>query len=80
MSYPVNFSSPENVVTGSGVQPSTDLVGTGVFFFGGGGQSGRGMSLTTELHLVPRLRMCGASYISPSPIGLHGVGGVISKF
>ena len=77
--YLVNLSS-EYVLTGCAVHPSTDLVGTGDFSPGKGGGSGRGMNLTTELHLVPRLRMCGASYTSTPPIRLHGVGEVISMF
>jgi hypothetical protein len=37
-----------------------------------GVKSGRGMTLTTRPHLVPRLRMS-RSYISSPPMCLHGV-------
>jgi hypothetical protein len=37
----------------------------------GGGGSGRGLKLTTNLQLLPRARKCGS--IHPFPIRLHGV-------
>jgi hypothetical protein len=40
-----------------GAHPASYLIGTGGFFWG---KINWGMKLTTHLHLVPRLRICGA--------------------
>jgi hypothetical protein len=58
-----NFSLHHRVQTGSGAQPASYPMGTRGSF--SGGRNGRGVKLTTHLHLVPRSRMRGA--IPPLP-------------
>jgi hypothetical protein len=53
-----NFSLHHRVQTGSGAHPASYPMGTRDSF--PGGWSGRGVNLTTHLHLVPRSRMRGA--------------------
>jgi hypothetical protein len=56
--------SPLHVVrTGSGVHPTFYPMGTGGSF--PGGQSGRGVKLTTHLQLVPRSRKYGSIHSLP---------------
>jgi hypothetical protein len=63
------FSSSPCVQTGSVAQPPIQWV-PGVL--SPGVKRGRGVTLTTHPHLVPRLRMS-RSYTSSPPINLHGV-------
>jgi hypothetical protein len=65
-----DFSSSPCVQTGSGAHPASYPIGTGVLF--PGVKRGRGVTLTTHPHLVPRLRMS-RSYIFSPPMCLHGV-------
>jgi hypothetical protein len=58
-----NFSLRHRVRTGSGTHPASYPTRTGRSF--PEGQSGRDVTLTAQLHLVPRLKMCGA--ITPLP-------------
>jgi hypothetical protein len=62
------FSLLHDVQTGSGVHPASYTVGTRASFQK---LSGRGMKLTTHLHLVPRSRIL-EQYLD-SPMRLHGV-------
>ena len=52
----------QNVQTASGAHPALYSMGSGVL---SRGYSGRGVKLTTHLHLVPRLRMSGAIPLIP---------------
>jgi hypothetical protein len=65
-----NFSLHHRVQNGSGAHPASYPMGTRVSF--PGGKSGRGVKLTTHLHLVPRSKI-EWSYNSTPPIRLHGV-------
>jgi hypothetical protein len=65
-----DFSSNPCVQTGSGAHPASYPMGTGGSF--PGVKRGRGVTLTTHPHLVPRLRMS-RSYTSSPPVCLHGV-------
>jgi hypothetical protein len=65
-----DFSSSLCVQTGSGAHPASCTMGTGVL--SPGLKSGRGVTLTTHPHLVPRSSMS-RSYTSSSPKRLHGV-------
>jgi hypothetical protein len=65
-----DFSSSPYVQTGSGAHPASYPMGTGAL--SPGIKRGRGVTLTTHPHLVPRLRMS-RSYTSSPPICLHGV-------
>jgi hypothetical protein len=58
------FSSNFCVQTGSGAHPASCTIGTGVL--SPGLKSGRGVTLTTHSHLVPRSRMS-RSYTSSPP-------------
>jgi hypothetical protein len=51
-----DFSSNLCVQTGSGAHPASCIMGTGGPF--PGAKRGRGVTLTTHPHLVPRSRMC----------------------
>jgi hypothetical protein len=64
----VNFSLLHSVRTGSGAHSTSCPVGTGAVSPGG---SGRGVKLTTHLHLVPRSRTHDA--VAPPSVRLHGV-------
>jgi hypothetical protein len=59
-----DFSSSLCVQTSSGAHPASYPMGTGVL--SPGVKCGRGVTLTTHPHLVPRLRMS-RSYTSSSP-------------
>jgi hypothetical protein len=59
------FSSSLCVQTGSGAHPASCPMGTGGSF--PGGKARPGMTLTTHLHLVPRLSMS-SSYTSSLPM------------
>jgi hypothetical protein len=65
-----HFSSNPCVQTGSDAHPVSCTMGTGVPF--PGAKRGRGMTLTTHPHLVPRSRMS-SSYASSPPKRHHGV-------
>jgi hypothetical protein len=65
-----DFSSSLCVQTGSEVHPASCKMGTGSPF--PGKKRGRGVTLTTHPHLVPKSRMS-RSYISSPPKGHHGV-------
>jgi hypothetical protein len=65
-----DFSSSFCVQTGSGAHPVSCTTGTGGSF--PGAKRGRGVTLTTNPHLVPRSRMS-RSYISSHPKRHHGV-------
>jgi hypothetical protein len=65
-----DFSSSLCVQTGSGAHPASYSLGIGGPF--PGVKRGRGVTLTTHLHLVPRLSMS-RSYTSSPPRRLHGV-------
>jgi hypothetical protein len=65
-----DFSSNLCVQTGSGAHPASCTMGTGGPF--SGAKRGRGVTLTTHPHLVPRSRMSG-SYTSYPPKPHHGV-------
>jgi hypothetical protein len=65
------FSSSLGVQTGSEVHPASCTMGTGVL--SPGLKRGRGVTLTTHLHLVPRSRMSRSYTSSPPPQRLHGV-------
>jgi hypothetical protein len=65
-----DFSSNFCVQTGSEVHPAPCTMGTGGPF--PGAKRGRGVTLTTHPHLVPRSRM-GRSYIFSPPKRHHGV-------
>jgi hypothetical protein len=62
------FSSSPCVQTGSGAHPAQWVPGV----LSPGVKRGRGVTLTTHPHLVPRLRMS-RSYTSSPPMRLHGV-------
>jgi hypothetical protein len=64
------FSSTLCVQTGSGAHPASCPMGTGGPFLGV--KRGRGVTLTTHPHLVPRSWMS-RIYISSPPKRLHGV-------
>jgi hypothetical protein len=57
-----NLSLLKNVQTGSGAHPACQSRGAGV---PSRRQSGRGVKLTTHLHLEPKLRMSGATPLVP---------------
>jgi hypothetical protein len=65
-----DFSSSVCVQTGSGAHPASCSMGTGVL--SPGLKRGRGVTLTTHPHLMPRSRMS-RSYTSSPPKRLHGV-------
>jgi hypothetical protein len=65
-----DFSSNLCVQTGSEVRPASCTMGTGSPF--PGAKRGRGVTLTTHLHLVPKSRMS-RSYTSSPPKRHHGV-------
>jgi hypothetical protein len=65
-----NFSSNLCVQTGSETHPASCTMGTGGPF--PGAKRGRGVTLTTHPHLVPRSRMS-RSYTSSPPKRHHGV-------
>ena len=66
------FYSPKSPGPALGpIQPHVQL-DTAVCF-GGGGQRGRGVKLTTHLHLVPRLRKSGVISLLPPLTSLQGV-------
>jgi hypothetical protein len=65
-----NFSSSLCVQTGSGAHPASCTIGTGGPF--PGAKRGRGVTLTTYPHLVPRSTMS-RSYIFSPPKRFHGV-------
>jgi hypothetical protein len=65
-----DFSSSPCIQTGSGAHPASYPMDTGVL--SPGVKRGRGMTLTTHTHLVPRLRMS-RSYTSSPPMYLHGM-------
>jgi hypothetical protein len=71
-----DFSCSLYVHTGSEAHPASCTMGTGGPFrggpFPGGKKRGRGVTLTTHPHLVPRSRMS-RSYTSSPPKRLHGV-------
>jgi hypothetical protein len=58
-----DFSSSLSVQTGSGVHPASCAVGTGFPF--SGAKRGRGVTLTTYPHLVPRPRVSRSYTFSP---------------
>jgi hypothetical protein len=64
----MGFSFHHRVQTGSVAYPASWPKGAGNL---SPGLSGRGVKFTTQLYLVPRLRLRGA--IRPLPIRLHGV-------
>jgi hypothetical protein len=68
------FSSILCVQTGSEAHPASCTVGTGVPFTGV--KRGRGVTLTTHPHLVPRSRL-NRSYTSSPRCGLHGLAGIL---
>ena len=72
----IDFSLLRNVQNGSGSHLASYSMGTAVLC---GGQSGRGLKLTTHLHPLPRLRMNGVITSTP-PICLHGVDREIFTF
>jgi hypothetical protein len=65
-----DFSSSLCVQTGSGAHPASCTMGTGVL--SPGVKRGRGVTLTTHPHLVPRSWMS-RSHTSSPPKRLHGV-------
>jgi hypothetical protein len=65
-----DFSSSPCVQTGSRAHPASYPMGTGVL--SPWVKRGRGVTLTTHPHLVPRLIMS-RSYTSSPPMRLHGV-------
>jgi hypothetical protein len=65
-----DFSSNLCVQTGSEAHPASCTIGTGGPF--PGAKRGRGLTLTTNPHLVPRSRMS-RSYTSTPPRRLRGV-------
>jgi hypothetical protein len=65
-----DFTSNLCVQTGSEAHPASSTVGTGSPF--PGAKRGRGVTLTTHPHLVPRSGKS-RSYTSTSPKHLHGV-------
>jgi hypothetical protein len=65
-----DFSSNLCVQTGSGAHPASFTMGTGVLSLGI--KRGRGVTLTTHPHLVPR-SWKSRSYTSSPPKRLHGV-------
>jgi hypothetical protein len=65
-----DFSSILCIQTGSGAHPASCTMGTGVL--SPGVKRGRGVTLTTHPHLVPRSGMS-RSYTSSPPKRLHGV-------
>jgi hypothetical protein len=65
-----DFSSSLCVQTGSGAHPASCTLDTGGPF--SELKHGRGVTLTTHLHLMPRTRMS-RSYGSSPPKRLHGV-------
>jgi hypothetical protein len=65
-----DFSSNLCVQTGSGAHPASCTMDTGVV--SPGLKRGRGVTLTTHSHLVPRSGM-GRSYTSSPPKRLRGV-------
>ena len=58
----IDFSLLRNVQNGSGSHLASYSMGTAVLC---GGQSGRGLKLTTHLHPLPRLRMNGVILLRP---------------
>jgi hypothetical protein len=66
-----DFSFSSCFQTGSEAHPASYPMGSGGPFPGGKAR-GRGVTLTTHPHLVPRLRMS-RSYTSSPPMCLHGV-------
>jgi hypothetical protein len=64
-----DFSSSLCVQTGSGAHPASCTMSTGGPF--PGAKRGRGVTLTTHPHLVPRSLMS-RSYTSSPPLRLHG--------
>ena len=58
-----------NIQTDSEAYLACQSIGTGGLFYRG--QSGRGIELISHIHLLPRLRMCGA--ILPLPLCLHAL-------
>jgi hypothetical protein len=65
-----DFSSSSCIQTGSGAHLASYPMGTGGYF--PGVKRGRGVTLTTHLHLMPRLGMS-RSYTSSPPMCLYGV-------
>jgi hypothetical protein len=65
-----DFSYSLFVQTGSGAHPASCTMGTGVL--SPGLKRGRGVTLTTHPHLVPRSSMS-RSYTSSPPKRLHGM-------
>jgi hypothetical protein len=65
-----DFSSIPCVQTGSGAHPASYPMGTGGLY--PGAKRGRGVTLTTHPHLVPRLSMS-KSYTSSPSMCHHGV-------
>jgi hypothetical protein len=65
-----DYSSSLCVQTGSEAHPASCKMGTGCLF--PGAKRGRGVTLTTHPHLVPRSRMS-RSYTSSPPKRHHGV-------
>jgi hypothetical protein len=65
-----DFSSSLCVQTGSGAHPASCQMGTGGL--SPGVKRGRGVILTTNPHLVPRLRMS-RNYTASHPMRLHSV-------
>jgi hypothetical protein len=63
-----DFHLLHNVQTGAGAHPAFSPMCTGVLF---AGESGRGLKVTTHLHLVPRSRMV-ELYLNSLTL-LHGV-------
>jgi hypothetical protein len=66
------FSSSSCAQTGSEADPASYPMGTGGPFPGGKAR-GRGVTLTTHPHLVPRLSMSRTYTSSSPPMCLHGV-------
>jgi hypothetical protein len=69
-----HFSSSLCVQTGSGAHPASCTMGTGGPF--SWRKRGRGVTLTTHPHLVPRSRMS-RSYTSSPPSATKGVAGLL---
>jgi hypothetical protein len=66
-----DFSLLHNVQTGSGTHPASYPIGTVCSFSGGKAASGRGVNLTTHLHLVPRSSMVELYLHSPDTSSWH---------
>jgi len=64
-----DLSLLQNVHTGSEVQPASYSVDTGILYRG----CDQGVTLTSHLHLEPRLRMSEATRISTLRVCFHGI-------